>query len=339
MTFRIDAIQPNPYRNMDHYPIRPEKVEALVESLRVTGFWDNVVARLNDDGNPEIAYGHHRLAALREAYSPDHEVSLIIKPLSDDDMAQIMARENMDEWGSNAMVEQETVKAILDGYARGELNLPAPPPKSSQTRMVGAGNDHPYTAETLAEYAGWYTVNGKPNVGKVKVALRGLDLIDNGLASEDDFAGLSTRAAQATTAVAEGIVNSAEVSAQSYEKSGKPEAAKVIRENAEKRARKAVKAAVAHVEHGGGARDIASAVRKQNLDSDAPPPDLNDFIGGITRRVNGLLQDESKLFTDMMEAFAYREFIEPEKLERLAHAFETLAIRATQYQKKVGGGE
>ncbi len=73
MRFQLKNIQPNPFRHVDRYPITKEKVEALRESIRTTGFWDNIVAR-EVNGKAEITYGHHRLVALREEYGPDHEV-------------------------------------------------------------------------------------------------------------------------------------------------------------------------------------------------------------------------------------------------------------------------
>ncbi len=61
--FRVKDIQPNPFRNLEACPFNAGKVDILRESIRTTGFWDNVVARLDDKGRPELAYGHHRQVA------------------------------------------------------------------------------------------------------------------------------------------------------------------------------------------------------------------------------------------------------------------------------------
>src|SRR6266853_986608 len=116
--YAIKDIKPNPFRHISRYPIRREKVAALRESLRKTGFWDNVVARANN-GKVEIAYGHHRLVALKEEFGANHKVNLIIRDLDDEHMIQIMARENMEEWGTSASVEQETIRAVVEAYAEG----------------------------------------------------------------------------------------------------------------------------------------------------------------------------------------------------------------------------
>src|SRR5438309_6864315 len=95
--YAIKDIKANPFRHIARYPSRREKIIALRESLRKTGFWDNVVARARD-GKAELAYGHHRLVALKDEYGPNHKVNLIIRDLDDEHMIQIMARENMEEW-------------------------------------------------------------------------------------------------------------------------------------------------------------------------------------------------------------------------------------------------
>jgi len=191
----------------------------LRESLRATGFWDNVVARMGDDGHPELAYGHHRLAALHEEYPPDHEVNLIIKELDNDQMLKIMARENMDEWASNAMIDMETVRATLDAYAAGHIkNMETPQrldhggPAVSYTKP-DASRDHerlPYTGVTLANYLGWVITSktdkpDRPNVTKVTTALRALDLVDEGYADLRDFEQFNTKTVRIVVQHAENL--------------------------------------------------------------------------------------------------------------------------------------
>ena len=76
----------------------------------------------------ELAYGHHRHIALKEEFGEDYKVSLNIRDLDDALMIQIMARENMDEWASNALIIQETVRATAGGggpsLERGFIDLP-----------------------------------------------------------------------------------------------------------------------------------------------------------------------------------------------------------------------
>lgn len=109
MRIQIKDLYPNPYRDMDNYPINREKVDALKASIKQTGFWDNIVAR-QKDGKTQIAYGHHRLTALREALPWDTEIDIPIRDLSDATMIQIMANENMQEYSTTPATIDETVK-------------------------------------------------------------------------------------------------------------------------------------------------------------------------------------------------------------------------------------
>jgi len=109
MKVQIKDLYPNPYRDMDNYPINRDKVETLKASIKQTGFWDNIVAR-NMDGKIQIAYGHHRLTALREALAWDTEVDIPIKDLPDSVMIQIMANENMEEYRTGPAIIDETVR-------------------------------------------------------------------------------------------------------------------------------------------------------------------------------------------------------------------------------------
>ena len=64
MTVKVKDVSPNPYRNIEHYPLNKDKIIALTQSIEKTGFWDNLVAR-EVNGKIEIAYGHHRIEAIK----------------------------------------------------------------------------------------------------------------------------------------------------------------------------------------------------------------------------------------------------------------------------------
>ena len=109
MKVKIEQLEPNPYRDMKNYPIKEEKVKTLVDSIQQTGFWDNILAR-KQGSKYQIAYGHHRLAAIREVMKPTDEVDIPVKELTDALMLKIMANENMDDWKAAPQVIDETVR-------------------------------------------------------------------------------------------------------------------------------------------------------------------------------------------------------------------------------------
>ena len=190
MKFRVRDIRSNPFRDLIRYPLRPEKVEALRESFREAGgFWENIVARIGEDGMPELAYGHHRLEALRLEYGPEHEVVLNVREIDDGTMLQMMIRENLITSTRSAIVEQESVRAIISAYAAGKIELPKPGGGDSQHRFApsfrvdetsGVDRTSPYSAGTLAEYLGW-------NRSRVDNTLHALELIEEEILTEGEY--------------------------------------------------------------------------------------------------------------------------------------------------------
>jgi hypothetical protein len=118
MKIKITDLVENPFRNIKHYPIAREKVKELKTSIRETSFWDNILIRpAPKNGNYEVAYGHHRLIALRELLKEGqikNEVDLPCKDISDAVMVKIMANENLDSWKTTPVVIKETIKTIKD---------------------------------------------------------------------------------------------------------------------------------------------------------------------------------------------------------------------------------
>ena len=125
-------------------------------------------------------------------------INRALKP--DDQMLKIMARENLEEWGTSAAVEHETVRAVIEAYAdeRIELGQVSRDAQKSSIRYAPSfiqGDDstvpsnRPYTAGLVADFLGW-------NINKVTYALGALELIGEGALTESDFDGLRTEAAK-----------------------------------------------------------------------------------------------------------------------------------------------
>jgi ParB-like nuclease domain len=201
MKFKLKDIQPNPFRNIDNYPINQEKVEELKRSMDRTDYWGNILGRLVD-GKPEIAYGHHRRVAMLEKFGDSHMVDIIIRDLHDDDMIQIMASENMDAWASRAIVDIETVHAVVKAFAEGKIQLGrveiskhnkphvryAPsfvPGSFSQSENVA------YTSQTVGEFLGWIRPGGKAH-RKVDTCLTALQFAEEGILELSIFEKLNT---------------------------------------------------------------------------------------------------------------------------------------------------
>jgi hypothetical protein len=237
---KISDIRPNPFRHIDQYPILREKVDYLRRSFQSTGYWGNIVAR-PVNGKCEIAFGHHRLQAMREEYGEDPEVDILVRELDDQDMLRMMANENMDGFGSSATVRHLAIRAVVEAYAEGKIELRAPDPKTHPTAIryapsfvagdvPRAPGGRPYSALSVAEFLGWVKPSGEAQA-KVRSALTALSLIEDGIMTEAQFEGLSTRQAEAVIRQTAKAKRDDEKSAEFYLKTA--DSAAIVAKNAE----------------------------------------------------------------------------------------------------------
>jgi hypothetical protein len=179
MKVKINQLEPNPYRDMNNYPISEEKVKTLVDSIQQTGFWDNILAR-KQGSKYQIAYGHHRLAAIREVMKPTDEVDIPVKELTDALMLKIMANENMDDWKATPQVIDETVrvtKQFLEDH-----------PEEYKKVTPTGGNLDKIGFKTISSFLGW------PE-SRVSHSLERLKMIDDDKVEHSTFTELPTERA------------------------------------------------------------------------------------------------------------------------------------------------
>ncbi len=179
MKISVQDLHPNPYRDLSRYPIHREKIEALKASIRATGFWDNILVRKNDEGRFEMAYGHHRLEALREliaekAVEGDFEIEAPVRKLDDATMIGIMANENVEEYRVTAEIIDETVRVARE-FIQKETKTPL----------------SDITASDISQFLG-----GSWNEDRVAVSLQRLGLFDRGTIRREQLKGLSHTAAR-----------------------------------------------------------------------------------------------------------------------------------------------
>lgn len=125
---RLDEINDNPFRNPESYVYDQPKIEALAESIGDTSFWENLLARKTKEGVIQLAYGHHRLQALKKLVTDGveeyTEIKLNVRPdtqLTNERMLKIFAQENKDDWGENPQNLCMTVLQ-LQAYIEGLVN-------------------------------------------------------------------------------------------------------------------------------------------------------------------------------------------------------------------------
>jgi hypothetical protein len=110
---KLKDIKPNPFRSFDIYAIDRERVKRLKASIKETDWWDNVEAR-KKDGEVELAYGHHRIEAMKEIFGPEHEIEIPVKDLSNEQMIRRMSRENDPVFDCSPAAIDDATRAARD---------------------------------------------------------------------------------------------------------------------------------------------------------------------------------------------------------------------------------
>jgi len=161
MELKLSQLLPNPFRKIEQYPIDKEKVATLVDSIMETDFWDNLLARpAPKNGKYELAYGHHRLEAAKQAGIK--KVDIPIRNLSNARMIKIMANENMEQYRADPKTVLSTIvtaKEFLDSEISKCSKL------KDFSKRVGAGTRSLFANESTFQKAKVSSV-GKDILGK-----------------------------------------------------------------------------------------------------------------------------------------------------------------------------
>jgi len=119
MELNLTQLKPNPFRVFAVDPIDMDAVASLAESIEQDGFWGGVVARQNDQGEYEVACGHHRVQA---AISAGYEYAeIFVADLDDEAMIRIYARENATQRGNHSTAVAGTVASAIRFLAKAQF--------------------------------------------------------------------------------------------------------------------------------------------------------------------------------------------------------------------------
>lgn len=119
----INSILSNPYRNFPAYPLDKKNINNLVKSIKSTGYWGNILVRPHPSqkNRYELAYGHHRIEALKRL---DYKkIDVQIREIPDHEMILIMTDENRTQYGNTTAIfnhaigsAREYLDDLLDQY-------------------------------------------------------------------------------------------------------------------------------------------------------------------------------------------------------------------------------
>jgi hypothetical protein len=136
MLVELSKLKPNPFRVFKVDPIDQEAVKTLTESIEQDGFWGGVVCRINDNGDIEVAAGHHRVAAAIQAGLKKADV--FIGELDDKAMIRIYARENATQRGNHSTAVAGTVASAVRFLAKAQFLFTG---EFTSERQGGAARD------------------------------------------------------------------------------------------------------------------------------------------------------------------------------------------------------
>ena len=331
----LKDIVPNPFRNMERYPIDEAKVKSLVESFDRTGYWGNIVGR-RANGKVEFAYGHHRRIAMQRKKMK--EVEVIIREVSDADMLRMMADENMTEWATNSAVEQETIRSVVLAYSDGKIELERPADKVPLSSIRNAPEfstvkkdvfknlkdiPKPYNAESIARFLGW--MSGEQVSPRVRNALTVLETAE-AMEAPEEFKemteGLSSDKAK-------DVVKHVESIRRSHEKAGASPKAAITK------AIKAGKAIAQDMREGKATiREARETALKYRPQKESKIPDMAAFTERLIGDINDVLR-YGKLKDNLDKLVEWREYLTDPEQKKLIRILEELAGRCQSVIKKL----
>jgi hypothetical protein len=175
----VKLIRPNPFRQLERYPLSEEKIAALTASASAVGLFEGVIGREMPDGSVQIAFGHHRVETARRTGLKT--VRIIIRKLTDEQMLQLLARENMEEFNAD-------FPALYEVYERAE------------DWLRGQNRGHAPAVIDVARFLGWTRpranrAGGEDPSQAAKACSAAKGLIDDGVIDISDLDGLPLSAA------------------------------------------------------------------------------------------------------------------------------------------------
>jgi hypothetical protein len=166
-------------------------------------------------------------------------VYLNTRDLSNPDMLLMMASENLEDWGTSAGVELGVMRAVVEGFADGRLDLDRPSERANKSALRYApsfipgdasrasGTDEKvYTAQTIGRFLGWVKPSGHAQ-DKVATLLTILQYDEEGYCQEADFDRLSIANATANIEQVRATREDAERRAQNAAKEAEHQKSKI----------------------------------------------------------------------------------------------------------------
>jgi len=191
----LKDLLPNPSRNLKRLKLNEGKIEKLMTSIELDTFWGGLHCRPSSGKKYELAFGHHRVEALKRLYGDNHKIDMTVREISDGSMFRLMVNENalqnemtveeIDFYINEAKLFLEGHPEIASGY--GSLEKINKSMRHAGVTHIGGRMLFRFLNDTKKEDS--EILNNKNNIiwGKARIreSLKRLSIIDSGLISED----------------------------------------------------------------------------------------------------------------------------------------------------------
>lgn len=128
-TAAIDLVRPNPNQPRKVFP--PLEMDELAESIRRNGIIQPLIVRPREAGGFEIVAGERRWRAAQSAGL--HEVPVIVRDLTDDEVLQLAIVENVQRADLNAIEEAQGYQSLIEVFGHNQAEV---------ARAVGKSRPH-----------------------------------------------------------------------------------------------------------------------------------------------------------------------------------------------------
>jgi ParB-like chromosome segregation protein Spo0J len=339
----INEIQANPFRRIESYPIDENKVAELMKSIEATGYWENILCRKNN-GKIELAYGHHRIEALKRKFGKDKIINVNVQDLDNNSMMKIMARENSETWKNSEIIDRETAKSSIFAYANGDITLEEIPESTNlgfiryapsfsrksptlSPRGERVENPYPYTATILAKFLGW-------GENKTSEVLRRLEAIEDGIIEESDILGLTKEEADAVIATAKEAYETEKETTKEDNPEKKDKKAKKYSKDVAKKASEEFKKAKKKKALKSKAREILTKkIRKiRTEDAKSQRKEINAAAYEIKSHIEGIFSSAKDKKIEVLEKIIeLKEFLSPTASKALLKSLLELSNRINKF--------
>jgi ParB/Sulfiredoxin domain len=320
----LSAIEPNPYRHFEKYKLSEEKIQGLINSYANSGFWDGSIQARPDPKKKDkyqIAFGHHRIEAARRASI--EQVGLVVADRTNADMLKMMADENREEFRSDARVTIETLAAVIEAYAKGEIELEpvnSHAPKQNVQLLPGGKS---YTLMTVARFLGWTKDQGQQATSACRAAFEAYltrDVTDKALDTipADKRSEVAIHTVVTATYAARRAAEKADLKPHQIKEAQRQaamDAAKEVRENTGFKAREEA----VHI-----GRQAASKIAGKKIKTG---PDVEIYIRGLINKCNLGAAPYLEIVNECRRLVPFLDDISAEQLNRLAQSIENYAER------------